>query len=55
MTIYLSGENTRKAVPGDTVLVSGVLIPNLVGGFKQMTGGLITEVFLDAHVIFIKN
>lgn len=52
MTIYLTGENTRKAVPGDTVVVSGVLVPNLISGFKQMTGGLITEVFLDAHVNF---
>lgn len=49
MTIVLTGENTRKALPGDTVVVSGVLIPSLRSGFKQLVGGLVTEVFLDAH------
>ncbi|KAI1724206.1 MCM2/3/5 family domain-containing protein [Ditylenchus destructor] len=49
MTIVLTGENTRKALPGDTVAVSGVLIPSLRTGFKQLVGGLVTEVFLDAH------
>uniref|UniRef100_A0A915DSI2 DNA replication licensing factor MCM7 n=1 Tax=Ditylenchus dipsaci TaxID=166011 RepID=A0A915DSI2_9BILA len=49
MTISLTGENTRKAMPGDTVVVSGVLIPALRSGFKQVTGGLVTEIFLDAH------
>lgn len=52
MTIYLTGENTRKAVPGDTVIVSGVLVPSVASAFKQMVGGLITDVFLDAYVNF---
>lgn len=50
MTIFLTGENTRKVMPGDTVTISGVLVPLLRTGFRQMVGGLVTEVFLDAHV-----
>lgn len=53
LTVYLSGENTRKAIPGDTVQICGVLVPLLRMGFRQMLGGLTTEVFLDAH--HIKN
>ncbi|KAH7728085.1 hypothetical protein AAVH_04329 [Aphelenchoides avenae] len=51
MTIYVNGENTRQALPGDTIKVSGVLIPMLSSGFRQMAGGLVTEVFLEAHHI----
>lgn len=29
--------------------ISGVLIPLLRSGFRQMVGGLVTEVYLDAH------
>jgi DNA replicative helicase MCM subunit Mcm2 (Cdc46/Mcm family) len=50
LTIYLTGENTRKAIPGDNVQICGVLVPQLRTGFRQMVGGLVTEVFLDAHV-----
>ncbi|KAL3103384.1 hypothetical protein niasHS_002570 [Heterodera schachtii] len=53
MTIYLSGENTRKAIPGDVVEICGVLIPMLRTGFRQMVGGLVTELFLDAY--HVKN
>ncbi|CAK5115440.1 unnamed protein product [Meloidogyne enterolobii] len=51
LTVYLTGENTRKAIPGDTVQVCGVLVPQLRTGFRQMVGGLVTEVFLEAHHI----
>lgn len=30
--------------------ICGVLIPQLRTGFRQMVGGLVTEVFLEAHV-----
>ena len=50
MTVILSGENTQKCIPGDMVEVSGVLMPSLHTGFCQMVGGLVTEVFLEAHV-----
>ncbi|CAD5229287.1 unnamed protein product [Bursaphelenchus okinawaensis] len=52
-TAFCYGENTRKVQPGDQVLVCGVLTPTLNTGFKQMGGGLITDVVLDVH--FIKN
>lgn len=50
LTVYLTGENSRKAIPGDTVQICGVLVPMLRTGFRQMMGGLTTEVFLDAYV-----
>lgn len=53
LTVYCYGENTRKAQPGDQVQITGCLAPTLASGFKQMSGGLITDVVLDAH--FIKN
>jgi DNA replication licensing factor MCM7 len=51
MTIYVTGENTRKVIPGDNVTICGVLVPMLRTGFRQMAGGLVTEVFLDAYHI----
>ena len=53
MAIYVQGENTRKASPGDTIVVSGILVPQLKSGFRQMMGGLVTEVFLDAQVVHL--
>ncbi|KAI6205331.1 DNA replication licensing factor MCM7 [Aphelenchoides besseyi] len=49
VNIYLRGENTRKAQPGDDVILSGVLTPSLNTGFKQASGGLITNVFIETH------
>ncbi|CAD5234516.1 unnamed protein product [Bursaphelenchus xylophilus] len=53
MTAFCYGENTRQVQPGDQIFVSGVLTPTLSSGFKQMGGGLITDVVLDVH--HIKN
>ena len=44
------GEVTRLASPGDHVMVTGIYLPMMRGGFKQMTQGLLSETFLDAHV-----
>lgn len=49
MTVYLSGENTRKAIPGDTVTICGVLLPMMRTGFRQISGGLVAEVFLEGY------
>ena len=38
------------ASPGDHVMVTGIYLPMMRGGFKQMTQGLLSETFLDAHV-----
>lgn len=51
LTCFCFGENTRKAQPGDHIQMSGVLTPILSSGFRQMSGGLITDVVLDVHCI----
>lgn len=50
MTVYCRGELTRQAQPGDHVLVTGVYLPMMRHGFKQLVGGLLSETYLDAHV-----
>ena len=44
------GEVTRLASPGDHVMVTGIYLPMMRSGFKQVTQGLLSETFLDAHV-----
>ncbi|TPP65934.1 DNA helicase [Fasciola gigantica] len=65
LSIYLRGENTRSAMPGDHVLVTGVFLPSLKhasfsggnqGGRTAMavnsaSGGLMAETYLEAHSI----
>ena len=50
MTIYARGETTRLCKPGDHVSVTGVFLPMLRTGFRQMSQGLLSETFMDAHV-----
>ncbi|KAI6191751.1 DNA replication licensing factor MCM7 [Aphelenchoides bicaudatus] len=52
VTVYARGENTRKAQPGDNIIISGVLTPTVGGGFRQVAGGLITDVVLETHHIY---
>ncbi|CAH1245044.1 DNA replication licensing factor mcm7-like [Branchiostoma lanceolatum] len=49
MTIFARGEITRLAQPGDHVQVTGVFLPMLRTGFRQVTQGLLSETFLEAH------
>jgi len=51
MAVYVHGENTRRCLPGDTLTISGVLMPLIRSGFRQLTGGLVTDVYLDCHHI----
>ncbi|KER26590.1 hypothetical protein T265_13965 [Opisthorchis viverrini] len=65
LTIYLRGENTRSAQPGDHVLITGVFLPSMRGaGFSaggqggkttsalfSSGGGLLAETYLEAHSI----
>uniref|UniRef100_A0A915J4U6 DNA replication licensing factor MCM7 n=1 Tax=Romanomermis culicivorax TaxID=13658 RepID=A0A915J4U6_ROMCU len=51
MTIYVKGENTRAANPGDHIQISGIFLPQLKQGFRQMVQGLLTDTFLEAHSI----
>ena len=56
MTVIAKGETTRLAVPGDHVAATGVFLPMMKTGFRQLTQGLLSETFLEAHVrlIFFK-
>ena len=50
MTVIAKGEVTRLAVPGDHVSITGVFLPMMRQGFRQVTTGLLSETFLEAHV-----
>ena len=50
LTVTICGENTRLAAPGDHVDITGVFLPLLKAGFRQMVGGLLSEVYLESHV-----
>lgn len=52
LTIFCRGEVSRQALPGDHVAVTGIFLPLLKQGFKQIVGGLLTETYLEAHVCF---
>lgn len=49
LAVELLGENTRLAQPGDHVAISGVFLPALQPGFRQLAQGLLSETFLEAH------
>ncbi|XP_049518540.1 DNA replication licensing factor mcm7 [Dermacentor silvarum] len=55
MTVYVRGELTRTALPGDHVSVTGIFLPLLRTGFRQMQGGLLSDTFLEAHRIVKMN
>lgn len=55
LVIYCSGEITRKAQPGDHVAITGIFLPLLKIGFRQMVGGLMSETYMEAHVRFLFN
>ena len=55
MTVIAKGETTRLAVPGDHVAVTGVFLPMMKTGFRQLTQGLLSETFLEAHVSKLQN
>lgn len=50
MTVIAKGEITRQTIPGDHVAVTGVFLPMMKTGFRQLTQGLLSETFLEAHV-----
>lgn len=56
MTVVARGEVTRQAMPGDHVLATGVYLPMARTGFRQITQGLLSETFLEAHrVVRVKK
>lgn len=50
VTIMCRGEVTRGAQPGDHVVITGVFLPLVRTGFKQMVSGLLSETFIEANV-----
>lgn len=50
MTIWCRGSNTRICQPGDHIAVNGTFLPLLRTGFRQMSQGLLSDTFLEAHV-----
>lgn len=53
MSLYVRGEWTRTANPGDVVTVDGVFLPQKVGsGYRALRAGLISTTFLQVqHVV----
>lgn len=51
LTIFCRGELTRQCQPGDHVTITGIFLPLLRTGFRQMVSGLLSETFLEAHKI----
>ncbi|KDR14096.1 DNA replication licensing factor Mcm7 isoform X2 [Zootermopsis nevadensis] len=49
LTVLCRGETTRRALPGDHVSVSGIFLPLIRAGFRQIAQGLLSETFMDAH------
>jgi len=55
LEVFVKSDLTRQVFPGDHVAVTGVFLPSLKAGFRQMVGGLISETYLDAHRIVKMN
>lgn len=53
LTILCRGETTRSAQPGDHVIISGIFLPMVRTGFRQMVSGLLSETFVEANVSFL--
>eukprot|EP00162_Nutomonas_longa_P009406 comp19225_c0_seq1/m.35984 comp19225_c0_seq1/g.35984 ORF comp19225_c0_seq1/g.35984 comp19225_c0_seq1/m.35984 type:complete len:516 (+) comp19225_c0_seq1:2-1549(+) len=55
MTIHARGDLVRKCSPGEVVTISGVFLPVPFTGFRQMTAGLIADVYIEAMAITKKK
>lgn len=55
LTIFARGETTRLAYPGDHIAVTGIFLPLIRTGYKQIAGGLLSETYLEAHRIISLN
>uniref|UniRef100_A0A4X2JQL9 DNA replication licensing factor MCM7 n=1 Tax=Vombatus ursinus TaxID=29139 RepID=A0A4X2JQL9_VOMUR len=55
ITVLVEGENTRLAQPGDHVSITGIFLPMLRTGFRQVVQGLLSETYLEAHRIVKMN
>ncbi|GLG99947.1 DNA replication licensing factor MCM7 [Gryllus bimaculatus] len=55
LTVFCRGETTRQALPGDHVSVTGIFLPLLKSGFRQLISGLLSETYLEAHRVTLLN
>ncbi|XP_006859686.1 PREDICTED: DNA replication licensing factor MCM7 [Chrysochloris asiatica] len=55
ITVLVEGENTRLTQPGDHISVTGIFLPILRTGFRQVVQGLLSETYLEAHRIVKMN
>ena len=55
ITIYAKGENTRLCKPGDHIGVTGIFLPLLKAGYNQISQGLLSDTFIEAHNIVKLN
>jgi len=55
VTIYARGENTRLCKPGDHIACTGIYMPLLKSGFRQISQGLLSDTFIEAHNIIKLN
>ncbi|KAI5642329.1 MCM OB domain-containing protein [Phthorimaea operculella] len=55
LSVYCRGEVTRRAQPGDHVAVTGVFLPLLSSGFRQIVQGLLSDTYLEAHGVTCLN
>ena len=51
LTVYVRGDGTRHASPGDQITVTGVFLPVPYSGFRAIRAGLLSDTFLEAHHI----
>ncbi|XP_025066886.1 DNA replication licensing factor MCM7, partial [Alligator sinensis] len=55
ISVAVQGENTRLVQPGDHISVTGIFLPLLRSGFRQIAQGLLSETYLEAHHIAKMN
>ncbi|XP_063701865.1 DNA replication licensing factor Mcm7 [Culicoides brevitarsis] len=55
LTILCRGENTRIGQPGDHVVITGIFLPLVRSGFRQMVSGLLSDTYVEAHRIACLN
>ena len=55
MSVVANGELTRLCMPGDHVAITGIFLPIAKVGFAKLTGGLLSDTYLEAHRIIKIN
>lgn len=55
LTVVARGEQTRLCLPGDHVHITGVYLPMAKQGFAQLSAGLLSETYIEAHRIIKVN